>query len=213
MNSLNISENKLTLWTLYLKICNTFLNVPTLQLYSLIQHNIKMFRKKTEIAHLNISDNWLIKSHWTFSSDILSIIIPGTVISWSPHRSRHWFSHIHNITNSPQHFYGVLCFYGWFLSSFPNPFEAPSNKVILTAVKLLMPFAARLSFVFVIGNPSSPVPLGQSPAIWRQNIIKHIKSTVFQLHDKTSNLQFLKSTVTTYISLLQQPVLDLSIVR
>lgn len=123
------------------------------------------------------------------------------------------FSHIHNITDSPQHFYGVLCFYGWFLSSFPNPFEAPSNKVILTAVKLLMPFAARLSFVFVIGNPSSPVPLGQSPVIWRQNIIKHIKSTVFQLHDKTSNLQFLKSTVTTYISLLQQSVLDLSIVR
>lgn len=22
------------------------------------------------------------------------------------------FSHIHNITNKPQHFYGVLCFYG-----------------------------------------------------------------------------------------------------
>lgn len=138
-----------------------------------------MFRKKTEIAHLHISDNWLIKSHWTFSSDILSIIIPGTVIS---------FSHIHNITNKPQHFYGVLCFYGWFLSSFPNPFEAPSNKVILTAVKLLMPFAARLSFVFVIGNPSSPVPLGQSPAIWRQNIIKHIKSTVLHVHDKTPEI-------------------------
>lgn len=97
MNLLNISENKLTLWTLYLKICNTFLNVPTLQLYSLIQHNIKMFRKKTEIAHLHISDNWLIKSHWTFSSDILSIIIPGTVISWSPHRSRHW------LLSYPQH--------------------------------------------------------------------------------------------------------------
>lgn len=29
----------------------------------LIQHNIKMFRKKTEIAHLHISGNWLIKSH------------------------------------------------------------------------------------------------------------------------------------------------------
>lgn len=212
MNLLNISENKLTLWTLYLKICNTFLNVPTLQLYSLIQHNIKMFRKKTEIAHLHISDNWLIKSQHFLLTSSVSL---SQALSFLGHPTDQGtdFSHIHNITTSPQHFYGVLCFYGWFLSSFPNPFEAPSNKVILTAVKLLMPFAARLSFVFVIGNPSSPIPMGQSPVIWRQNIIKHIKSTVFQLHDKTSNLQFLKSTVTTYISLLQQPVLDLSIVR
>lgn len=122
------------------------------------------------------------------------------------------FSHILNITNKPQHFYGVLCFYGWFFSSFPNPFEAPSNKVILTAVKLLMPFAARLSFVFVIGNPSSPVPLGQSPAIWRQNIIKHIKSTVLHVHDKTPEIYcyyICKPTTTISVRLEHSKIINL----
>lgn len=174
-----------------------------------------MFRKKTEIAHLHISDNWLIKSHWTFSSDILSIIIPGTVISWSPHRSRHW------LLSYPQHHQQTSTFLWcslllWLIfviipksiwSSFQ---QSDSNSCKIT-------YAICCETVFCFCHWKSIV--SRSPgSITSYLKTKHYKahqvdSISITVHDKTSNLQFLKSTVTTYISLLQQPVLDLSIVR
>lgn len=148
-----------------------------------------MFRKKTEIAHLHISDNWLIKSHWTFSSHILSIIIPGTDISWSPHRSRHW------LLSYPQHHHLASTFLWcslllWLIfviipksiwSSFQ---QSDSNSCKIT-------YAICCETVFCFCHWKSIVshsPGSITSYLKTKHNIKHIKSTVLHVHDKTPEI-------------------------